>query len=1349
MKVRDLCYCSYHNRNINIAFRITKSLIANHANIWLDRLQVSPIEDWAPALERAKTRCSYALVIFSQEYVDSEYCITELQQLADQGSLLIFVIVEDVPLDIIQTYSNKEMVDFRNWDSTPNYSQTIQYIHDFLKPSHHNTNQTPIKESVSYLLEVIAEVEQSLLWSPTGRIATRESTEYHKNEIIRPRGYIAGEFLQNGNYQLNQPDQLSNQLIVEDLLKWLQSWSQMVLVGNHGQGKTTLLQFLILQFAHEGLFQEDDDFPLPLWINLATWHPANTFEEFWQQTIGNYRSIFEQSHWALFFDNFDILNDEQIFDLQVWLNANNQLISQLIFTCQPENTEKISSFSLPILRIQPITYDQIELLVRYYLPEEYENSFLRIITEQIAENLTYDDLIYQVIGIRRNPIVLEEPEILNWQAEAIPTLWENVNMEDIIEYTQPEMEAALAQLATRMLEDGYSAYVPAPYITEILDEKILKLALEAQILEKQGDHIRFSQSVVQDYYVGQQLEIDGIYSRLTRPEFDAIGQRITTKWDKPISFFLDSLTNDEAVLSQLETIAEVDPHLAYQYLQQKPTLIPRLQIPLIHQLLDIAMQSEETIDITHQNILSMSQTNLTITALLMALRSNEWALRKIAYSILQDIDIEIPDNFASQLNRLDRDFPDSTYNFMSQFSQSELALFLIHYIDHENTQIANNAIWLLGQLADTSVVFPLAENLGKQRDSLTEILLSLGKLNDPIVIPVLLQLYTSSDFDTQVTIEQTLAQLHRPITAKFLHLLSQNDYSLPDEISSNLNEFADDILGLFIIIKIAQRRTTKIDVGNWLQDEGDIEQMKRLRELLGNFISQLGKQKGISELADEIEDTLNRKTTQQTNELDRLKQRVRGNTGTTAQVYEHQPAPEKLIQKSAQQTLPDAILSDLQHEDWMIRLKALQQLQEFDAETTIDYIIQATSDEDYQVRIESLKILRHFQAQTDVMSIWLDALEDEHHSVIDTVATLLKKHGPPPIEQLDEKLDTENVDTLAHVIEILGMFGNETIVPELVLFLDDTRMPWLSEKTIGHITARALMTIGADNALRAIQNSTYAQQLNETHLPQFLPPEDDNTATQQTTKQPKKDKFMLALKALHDPKTSHKASRYLREYAQRTKNKTLKPAVFQQLKDSLNDENWIVRWTVVEVLGQFPNPEVIPHLIKRLEDENSSVQIAAIRALVELEAKSSVKAIMQLSDHEETDVREAAVKAMGLLGDRTAMVKLQDMLHDHDQFVRLSVVQSICMLLEEEASPFLLEVIDDDYSHIRWAATKYLAQHPNPDIVPYLAKRLNDHSRPLWEKETISEYAQQALEKIETTESEKILQDWQQSQGTS
>jgi hypothetical protein len=380
-------------------------------------------------------------------------------------------------------------------------------------------------------------------------------------------------------------------------------------------------------------------------------------------------------------------------------------------------------------------------------------------------------------------------------------------MQEIIEHTQPEIEAALAKLATTMLEDGHSAYVPATYIAEKLDEEILHLALEAQILEKQGDHIRFSQSVHQQYYAGQQLALDGVYRRLTRPKFAESGERIATIWDKPITYFLDSLTNDEALLSQLEMTAEVDPHFAYQYLQQKPNLIPRLQIPLIHQLLDVGMRSEETATITRKRILALSETNLTITALLLALRTDEWALREFAYSILQEIDVEIPHHFVEQLNRLDRDFPDSIYDFMSQFNQGRLALLLIRHINHENSQVANNAIWLLGQLADTAAVLPLAQSLREQSDSLFEVMLSLGQLNDPGVIPTLLQFHPTVDFDAQAAIEQTLDQMQQVFTAKLLHLLSKNDYSLPPEIQENLTEFADYFIGLFIVIEIAQRQS--------------------------------------------------------------------------------------------------------------------------------------------------------------------------------------------------------------------------------------------------------------------------------------------------------------------------------------------------------------------------------------------------------------------------------------------------------------------------------------------------------------------------------------------------------------
>ena len=89
----SLIYLSYHNIDLPYAFQLSNLLIRYYRNIWLDRFEVSPTEDWQASIRRACQVATGALVSYvSDEYLETEYCRQEYEQFRNRNIPVIAVI---------------------------------------------------------------------------------------------------------------------------------------------------------------------------------------------------------------------------------------------------------------------------------------------------------------------------------------------------------------------------------------------------------------------------------------------------------------------------------------------------------------------------------------------------------------------------------------------------------------------------------------------------------------------------------------------------------------------------------------------------------------------------------------------------------------------------------------------------------------------------------------------------------------------------------------------------------------------------------------------------------------------------------------------------------------------------------------------------------------------------------------------------------------------------------------------------------------------------------------------------------------------------------------------------------
>ncbi|MEP6984126.1 MAG: HEAT repeat domain-containing protein [Chloroflexota bacterium] len=359
----------------------------------------------------------------------------------------------------------------------------------------------------------------------------------------------------------------------------------------------------------------------------------------------------------------------------------------------------------------------------------------------------------------------------------------------------------------------------------------------------------------------------------------------------------------------------------------------------------------------------------------------------------------------------------------------------------------------------------------------------------------------------------------------------------------------------------------------------------------------------------------------------------------------------------------------------------------------------------------------------------------------------------------------ENVDVRLAAIKELGMYPEKRVISRLEDCLDDMTKSRLSKSTVSEMVSKVLANIQKTEPLPVTQQnnvridntnskSLRSSDIVKARLLQVKEPrlkEKDSieensdkisvlTTVSQATNEPIRvvadDKYVTAILEQLRERTwvsSNNAARTLREYV-KSLHGTASLNVINQILETLNDADWMIRWTGVEALGWTGNVHVVPHLVQRLTDKNWKVRIAAIRSLSEIGDRNAVKGLSELLSDSNSVVREAAAEALGLLDGPEALQALKSAVMDQEEFVRLAAVESLGKMQQKAAASMLLSALKDNSEHVRWAAANGLSVSVSSDMVSALIPSLSDTAGPYWEQKRICDVIVDILRQIGSDE---------------
>lgn len=1402
-------YLSYHNRDYDFAQKLVGDLIAVGMDIWFDRLCVAPTDSWNSSLLDTLKASHTAIIIASKHYSRTDYCQQELAQLREQQATLIFVwlYAPDDPSLAAPTADNMN-IQLVNWRDDNLYRSAFDMLHGLLK----NVQASPIHltDEAIYLLQMIANLESRCLHNLSAMTQVRvDQGEIVDGVAVRPRAHSADVWLQQGEYRLQEringetgtasSDALAEpaasnegialELAIENVLEWIFIRPQVVLMGDAGVGKSTILYDVALVAAHNRVRKERAfDYPLPLLVDLVAWQQGQSIDDF------------IRSYWTLDSDVFELLKrgdvmlfvdgvDEVMGDVTArgaqfssWLAEHD--FPAIALTCRSDVAVQNLRDLLPMIRVRQLTAMQIESLSRSVLGAQQANAFLESLDSLApvtftAEMLALRLLLWRMYGGDDTPpgdgFVLEN---------AIRALYVLADDDAVERFTVQEIVEALGQLAFRMTEESTGVYVPRDFVLETMgDDVFIQIALYLGILETRGAYFRFAIPVLQNYLSARTLIEEGIYTRLSYPEFDAEGNRKPRQWDATI-LQATTLLSPQVLPQTIATIADVDPFFAYQCAIHNGVTAADVLDDVLWKVLDARHQSAGTFTATRAVMDNLYDLVTFANHLITALRSNDPSIVGTALRIIDDFDAPLPDGLVETLDTLDFEFLDAVYDALEPYPIEDLILGLIRLIGHTDEGLRERAIFLLGEMEERAAV-PLltrlppgseaipvleraAEALGKmpQVKDEAQAVSSQAALSSSAT-GYLFSLLSHEDERVVGAAARALEQQGRAVSTRAVRFLQaaglMDDSAWHHIIRADETEVTGALTQLIAEKPKSRAKSAKasrVD-SKGARGEGETDRMRKILDILSEKMTVLRNREDFAAFTDDMMDAMGTVPTVTSQALpagdepvaelppatapedapkasrkelvSRLEARIRNTQAVPIVPQAAGEAPP--ITEDGE--LPAKLLVALEHDDWIIRQRAVRQIANYPPRMVLSVLLDAVHDPDGQVKIAVIESLPDENEFPVVLNALFEALDDDDYMVVDAAADRLRPRAGAISQRLVERINSSSPQALAAIIELLGCTGDAKIVPHLTRLLTDTRRAWMEDKTLGEHAAQALLNIGTRDAIGAVRESGF---VDERGINTVLPPGLEDPEPEPVTAEGTMRELVATLQSEEWGK-SQKAAQQIRETARRLRGQP-NDGVTQVLIAALDSETWEIRWTAAEALAWLQNEAATKPLITLLQDDHWIVKIAVIRALIELSAHESVNEIARLLYDGNNAVREAAAEGLGVLGSATILPALETALKDGDQFVRLAAIRAVVGIDDPAARKLLVMALQDTYSHVRWTAMRKLGENADSSLLKVIAVHLRDKGKPEWETITVGELAERAIAGMQTSQSKQVLKKW-------
>jgi HEAT repeat protein len=712
-------YLLYHNTDVRFALQLATDLRNRGVSIFVDRLDITPQQDWNDASSTALASCCALIVVLTSECVHTSAARNTLQRMAELNRPIIPVMLttlaaSDYPAEI----DYRQSIPMEGWQADSIYTAGLNALVKALEAAgsvHMAARLDPERRYVNNL-NMLIEVYKSHLEAPIRPEDLGESALVMPPPLLEPNWGISAVFVDRGvNFE--------REIEIGNMPYWAAQTRRFVLIGANGVGKTTTLMRLMSEHVHAYL-ANPRHVPVPLWLDLSRWNPDESFETFIAQEarpINDPTADIHKGRYAVYIDGLSELGvfaEVKIEHLRSWLRSN-KAPQRVIIACDEALYSPRYGLDLPIVQIHPLTEGQRRAQVAAYMGRESRSFWDKFHAHPPAARWQNNALLLRAamfysfmrpeadLPVNKERLLIKVVELL-CEREQVR------NNPDWLDFHK--LLPRVAYLAYRILFSGHPySFTPEQAVQFLNGEGPLHVLISVGVLTVHMKRVKFWHRSLLNVFAAYHLQKVPLHSLLAYTEFDAHGRRVSHYWDAPVAA-LAGILDDPSLM--LLNVAEVDPYLAVEAMAgrdvhadvQRAVLDKFMRYALVHQTIGFSATLA---------VLDHLTLNQTVSFLLDLLRTGTWEQRTIAHEFL----LRLPYPIAEDLQPLQswNGVPSRELEEVLPKLGAEIVPLLLRLLHSANSQVRVGASWALGIVLDSAAVVGLVASL---RDAHPEVRLN-------------------------------------------------------------------------------------------------------------------------------------------------------------------------------------------------------------------------------------------------------------------------------------------------------------------------------------------------------------------------------------------------------------------------------------------------------------------------------------------------------------------------------------------------------------------------------------------------------------------------------------------------
>lgn len=693
-------YLLYHNADVAFALQLATDLRNRGVNIFMDRLNVSPHQDWNDVSSTALAACSVMLVVLTSECIQTPAARNTLQRMSELNRPIIPIMLSSLAASDYPTEVDyRQSIAMEGWQADHIYAAGLNALAKALEATGSVQMAARLDPERRYVntLNMLIETYKSYLEAPI------RPSDLDEHSLLMPPPMLEQGWGINAIF-VDRGTQFDREIEIGNMPYWAAQTRRFVLMGANGVGKTTALMRLMSEHLHAYL-EDARHVPVPVFVDLSHWNPDEPLEALvvhQLRPIGDPTSNIRKGRYAVYVDGLSelgVFSDLKMERLRSWLRSD-QAPQRVIIACDEAFYSPRYGLDLPIVQMHPVTEGQRRAHVAAYMGRESRPFWEAFHAHPPAARWQSSALLLRaaMFHYRMRPkadLPANNERLLLKVVEMLCEREQVRNNPDWVDFHK--LLPRVGYLAYRIMFSGNPYSVTPEQAVQFLgSEGLLHALVSARILTVHRKRVKFWHRSFLHVFAAYHLQKVPLHTILAYTEFDAHGRRVSHYWDATI-VALAGIIDDPSML--LSNVAEVDPYLAVEAMAGHE-VSAEVQRRVLDSFMRYALANQTIAFSATLAVLNHLTLNKTISFLLGLMRSGSWDQRVIAHEFL----LRLPYPIAEDLQPFQSwdGVPSDELADVLRTLGEEVVPLLLRMLHSPNTQVRTGAAWALGVLSDSA-----------------------------------------------------------------------------------------------------------------------------------------------------------------------------------------------------------------------------------------------------------------------------------------------------------------------------------------------------------------------------------------------------------------------------------------------------------------------------------------------------------------------------------------------------------------------------------------------------------------------------------------------------------------------